>query len=179
MQAEWPLLPEFDLLRHNTEARPIRRSRHRADGELRGVERDCLLEGESAFERRGLLAGPGADLRHARARGVIGIGLRIRDVLDDAAQPDLALQQFPVEGQRRLRGCCKLETLDAVAVGVEHEAALVETLQQHHPRIGHAIGIDGGERHGFGIDRLGALGLRKPGGKQTQGLGGIGKVTAR
>ncbi len=69
--------------------------------------------------------------------------------------------------------------LDAVGIGVEHEAALIEALQQHHPRIGQPVGIDGGKRHGVRIDRLGAPGFREPGGKQAQWLVGFGEVTAR
>ena len=68
---------------------------------------------------------------------------------------------------------------DAAEVGVEHEAALIEALQQHHPHIGQAVGIDGRERHGVGVDRFGALGLGKPSRKQPQRLVGLGKVTAR
>ena len=70
-------------------------------------------------------------------------------------------------------------TLHAVEIGVEDEAALIETLQQHHPRIGQPVGIDGGERHGVRIDRLGALGLGKPRRKQPERLVGFGEVTAR
>src|SRR5581483_974659 len=63
VQAERPLLPEFHFLRHDAVARPMRRPRHLADGVFRRIDRDRLLEGEAAFQRRGLLARPGADLR--------------------------------------------------------------------------------------------------------------------
>ena len=39
-----------------------------------GVDGDRFLEGEAAFERRGLLARPGADLRLFGAGGEIGVG---------------------------------------------------------------------------------------------------------
>ena len=91
---------------------------------------------------------------------------------------DLALQRLPVKRQRRLGRGRQFVALHAVEVGVEHEAALVEALQQHHARIGQPVGIDGRERHGFGIDRLGALGLGEPGREQPQRLVGLGEVTA-
>jgi hypothetical protein len=69
--------------------------------------------------------------------------------------------------------------LDAVGVGVEHEAALIEAFQQNHASVRQAVGIDGRERHGVGIVRLGALGLGKPCRKQPPRLVGFGEVTAR
>src|SRR4029077_6427034 len=78
VQAERPLLPELDLGRHDAVARPEWRPRPRAAGELCGVERDCLLERQAAFQRGGLLRGPGADLRHARAGAKIGVGFLLR-----------------------------------------------------------------------------------------------------
>src|SRR4029079_12757063 len=67
VQPERPLLPELDLLRDDAEARPVRRPRHRGYAEFRRVEGHRLLERHTAFQRRRLLARPGADLRHARA----------------------------------------------------------------------------------------------------------------
>ncbi len=71
--------------------------------ELGGVERDRLLEGQPAFQRRRLLAGPGADLRQPRAGGVIGVGLGAETALDRAAQAHLPALRFPVKQQRGLR----------------------------------------------------------------------------
>ena len=67
--------------------------------------------------------------------------------------------------------------LHAAEVGVEDKAALIETLEQHHPHIGQAGRIDGGDRHGVGIDRLGLLGLGKPSREQAKRLVGLGEVT--
>ena len=36
----------------------------------------------------------------------------------------------------------------AVHVCVEHESALIDALQKHHPRVGEPVGINGGECHG-------------------------------
>src|SRR6188472_1226172 len=51
VEAEGPVVPEFDRDRHDPIPGPVRRTRHRAKGVLRGVDRDRLLEREAAFER--------------------------------------------------------------------------------------------------------------------------------
>src|SRR5260221_14241532 len=91
VQTKWAVLPELDADWNNSKAGPVRRSWHRADRELGGVERDCLLEGEPALQRRRLLAGPGADLRQPRPGGVVGVGLGFGNPLDRAAQTHLAV----------------------------------------------------------------------------------------
>ena len=78
VQPVGPILPEFHRQRQQTIARPVRRPWNRSNGEFRRRERDRLLEGEAAFERRRLLARPGADLRQARTGGEISISLGIR-----------------------------------------------------------------------------------------------------
>src|SRR6516162_3377237 len=98
MQSEWPLLPEFNLLGSDAIADPVRRPRHGTDGELRGEARNGFLERQPAFQRGGLFAGPGADLRHPRARGKVGVRLRWRDRFDLTAYAHLTLQRFPVKG---------------------------------------------------------------------------------
>src|SRR5215510_1088277 len=89
VQAERPVLPELDGQRLEAVAGPIWRPRNRSDRELGGIERDRLLEGVPALERRRLLAGPGADLGEARAGGEIGVGLGILYPLHRTAQPHL------------------------------------------------------------------------------------------
>src|ERR1700731_309724 len=100
MEPKRSLLPELDLLRRHAIARPMRRPRHRADGELSGVDRDRFLEGHAALERGRLFARPGADLRHARARSEISVGVCGRNRLDMAARAYLALQRLPIKCQR-------------------------------------------------------------------------------
>jgi hypothetical protein len=56
VQAKRPLVPELDLLRHHAIAGPMRRPRHGADAEFRGVNCHGLFECEPAFERGGLFA---------------------------------------------------------------------------------------------------------------------------
>src|SRR5260370_21868755 len=67
MQAERPVLPELHDQGLQAVAGPIRRSWDRSDRKFRRGQRDRLLEGVTAFERRRLLARPGADLGEARA----------------------------------------------------------------------------------------------------------------
>src|SRR5580704_6065513 len=102
VQAEWPLLPKLDLLRHDAIAGPKRRPRHGTDGKFRGAEGDILFKRQPALQRRGLFARPGADLCHARARCEIGVGLFLRHDFDSAAGAHLTPQRFPVKRQSRL-----------------------------------------------------------------------------
>ena len=177
MEPIGPVVPEFHHARDHAVADPERRPRHRAHGEFRAVKRDRLLEGEPALERPRLLAGPGADLGGARAAGEIGIGFRGADRLHRPAQPHLAPQRFPVERKARLGVVGEFAPLLAAVVAVEDEAALVEPLEQHHPDIGQPVGIDGRQRHRFGIGGLGLAGILEPGGEQPQRLLGFGEIT--
>src|SRR5262249_37965898 len=63
VEAEWPLLPELNGDRHNPVARPVWWPGNLADGVFRRINGNRLFEGESAFQRRRLLAGPGPNLR--------------------------------------------------------------------------------------------------------------------
>src|SRR4029077_7714864 len=59
MQPRQPAVPELDCERSNAKTRPVRRPRHLADMEARGLERDRLLQRKPAFERARLLRCPG------------------------------------------------------------------------------------------------------------------------
>ncbi len=157
----------------------MRRPRDGADREFGGVERDRLLQGMAALERRRLLAGPGPDLREAWAGRKIGIGLGITDPRHRAPQPDLPIGRFPMKQHGGFGAAVELAALLASDVGVEDKAALVEALHQHHANVRSAIGIDGGERHGGGVARLRAACLLEPGRKQPQRLVGLCEITGR
>ena len=151
MQTEWPFLPELDRERHDPVSGPIGRPRHIAERVFRGINRNGLLEGEATFERRRLLARPGADLGLLGARGKISIGLGIGDPFNLAAHPDLPVDRLPVEDQGRLLVPIQFPPLLAVYVRVEHETPLIDAFQQNHSGIRHAVGIDGGQGHGRGV----------------------------
>ena len=102
VQPKRPLLPELDLLRDDAVTRPVRRPRHRADRRISRYSAHRLLEREAAFERSRLVARPGADLRHARARREIASASSAATGSTSRAA-DLALQRLPIERQRRLR----------------------------------------------------------------------------
>src|SRR5262245_53369561 len=70
------ILPEFDDRRNEAITNPIGRTWNRSNRELRHRRRDRLLECHAAFERRRLLARPGADLREARPGREVGVGDR-------------------------------------------------------------------------------------------------------
>jgi hypothetical protein len=140
-------------------------SRDVADGVLRGIERDRLLEGEAAFQRCRLLARPGANLRLLGAGGEVGVGLSFGDTIDGTAHTHLPVHRLPVEHERGQRLRVQFLPFLAVHVGIEHETALIDPLQEHHARIWKAGGIDGGEGHGGRITWFGGRCLGQPGGK--------------
>src|SRR5690606_5883439 len=103
MQTERTVLPELDAVRHQQETRPVVRSRHGTDSELRGEFGDALLERETPFKLARLFRRPGADLARPVPGREIGIGRRRIDLLDDTFDTHLPLQRLPVEAEGRLR----------------------------------------------------------------------------
>lgn len=177
VQAKGPVLPELDRHRSDAEASPIGRARDLSDRVLGGVERDRLLERETALERARLLAGPSADPAVARAAGEVGVRLGVADPGHGAAHPHLPAQALPVHDHRRLGNRRKLPSLGRVHVGVEHEAVLVRALEEHHADVRKAFGIHGRERHRGRVVRLGGGRLLQPGGEQPEGLVRLGELT--
>jgi hypothetical protein len=70
-------------------------------------------------------------------------------------------QAAPQEQQRDLPVFVQFAALAAVQMGVEHETALIEGLEQHGACRWTAVDIGGGHRHRRGIDFLAGLGLRE------------------
>jgi hypothetical protein len=72
-----------------------------------------------------------------RPGGEIGVGLGGGHRLDPAAHPHLTAQRLPVEqqGGRRMRRPAPRPWRSPV--GIEGEAARIDVLQQHHPRVRH------------------------------------------
>src|SRR5260370_18419021 len=97
-----PGAPELDDQRHDAKARPVERAGNGADVELCRVERLRLFECVAALQRRGLLAGPGADLGQPRPGPEIRVGLRVPDFFVSPAQAHLAPEPLPRKNQRRL-----------------------------------------------------------------------------
>ena len=84
-----------------------------------------------------------------------------------------------MKDQRRLGVDVQFPSFLAVHVGVEHESALIDALQQHHAGIRQSVGVDSGQRHGGRIARLRGCRLAEPGGKQPQRLVRRGEITTR
>lgn len=155
------------------------RPRHCSNCVLRRVARYFLLKCQPAFQRSGLFARPGANLRHPRSGRKIGVSFSRRNRFDRSTYADLTLQRFPIECQRRSWCVGKLKPFDAANVRVKDEAAFVEAFEQNHPHVGRAAGIHGRERHRVGIDGFRAFGLREPGGEQPQRFVDVREVTGR
>ena len=133
-----------------------------ADAELGRVARHFLFQRKTAFQRAGLFRGPGPDPAAARAGLVILVRLFRADLRDQPAHPHLAAQRLPVEAHGGLAGRQKLAPLGAFQIRVEHEAALIEILQQHHAHIRQSTVIDRRDRYRVGVVDLFLRGVRKP-----------------
>ena len=96
---------------------------------LGGLEYHRLLERPSAFQRRGLTAGPSADLSEPGPGRKIGIGFRFVDPVDRSANANLSGQRFPVKHQGRFLIGLELLPFLAFKIRVKDEAALIESLQ--------------------------------------------------
>src|SRR6185437_7653521 len=135
MQAEGAVGPQFGFLRFEPEAAPIGRAGNLAGAEFFVIFGGQRLQRGARLQRPRLLARPGADLRQARAGVEIEIARRLVDAADGAAKPRLPAQRFPVEQRRRLRLRLDLAALGALGIGVEHQAAGLDALAQHHARV--------------------------------------------
>src|SRR6266542_6017780 len=127
------VLPELDGVGADPVAAPERGQRHVAVGVARREPLQPLLEHRSARDHLALRRGPGAQPAAERAGTEIRLGLLAADPLDAALDAHLALQGGPPEHQRRRGVRAELAGLAAPVIGVEHEAALVEALEQDHP----------------------------------------------
>ena len=136
VQAVTRAVPELDQFRHDPETGPVRRTRH-----LDALETGLHLGDPRARIPRATAASATA----ARPRRRSGWGAAAtrnrrrpprRHRLDRALDFHLhaVAHHLPVEQQRRLRIAGQLPALAAVEVGVEHEAARVEALEQHGAR---------------------------------------------
>ena len=116
--------------------------------------------GESGLQRRAprdrlaLRRRPRTELRRAGTPGEIGGRFRGFERRRDALDAHLPLEIGPEEEQRRVGFRRQLAALPAQVVREEHEAAVVEDLEQHDARGGPAVGIDRRERHRVGLDEL-------------------------
>src|SRR5213076_904850 len=111
VQPKRPFLPEFDDERQEAIAGPVWWPGYGADREFCSLQGHGPLESKAAFQRGGLLAGPGADLRQPRTRPKIAVRLGVADPLHCSAQAYLPVHRFPVKQQRRLFGSIQFLSL--------------------------------------------------------------------
>jgi hypothetical protein len=83
-----------------------------------------------------------------------------------------------VEAHCRLHRGQDLSAFDAFEIGVENKTLLVETLEQHHADVRHAVLVHGRQRDGAGVVRLAFHRIVEPFGKEPERLRSLGEVTA-
>src|SRR5260370_42440706 len=125
--------PKLDRVRTHPKPGPARRSRDFVALELPGGPRAPREKFRERAQPSTLMRRACSKLALARPGRPVGIGLRRRDFLDTSLDPDLPALRLPVECERRARIAVQLAPLAASGVGEEHEAALVESLQQNEP----------------------------------------------
>ena len=129
MEPKWTLTPELDDHGRDSQSGPEGGSGYRAEPVLGGLAYHRLLERPSALQRRGLPTGPRTDLSEPGPGGIVGIGFRVVDPVDGAANADLSGQRFPVKRQGRFLIGQKLLPFLAFKIRVKDEAALIESLE--------------------------------------------------
>ena len=123
-----------------------------------GVANRCSTAASRAPARRDRAARcdwsrrPRADPAAARTRVEVGRRLLAHHALHAPRHAHLPLELRPPEHERRARIGVQLAALAAAVVRVEHEAARVHALEQHHARVGCAVGVGGREHHRVGLD---------------------------
>ena len=129
------------------------------------------LEARATLDHAALRRDGRADLRAARARAEVRIGLGFRDALDRPFDAHLPPERVPVEEERRPRVRRELGALAALVAGEEDEASLVEALQQHHAHGRPSVARRGREGHRLGGAHSRRPGLLEPGGELAQRVG--------
>ena len=122
-----------------------------------------------------LRAGPGTDARVQRPAVKVGVAFFVRDFFDTALDAHHALEFDPVKLQCSMRVASKLPAFAAVVIGKPDDTALVQALDQHHPRGRPQVTAHGGQCHGIGLRKLGRNGFFKPLGELLPGrcAGGV------
>src|SRR6056297_3231427 len=149
VQARRPTLPELHFLGPYPVTAPERRHRHLAGREFPLQLVQLGLQQRARSDHRALLRDPGAQLTVARPAGEIAHHLGRADPLRAAADANLALQRLPEEqhGHGRILG--DLAGLATGGIGEEHEAIVVEILQQHG--AGARAAVHAGRRQRAGV----------------------------
>src|SRR5689334_8342344 len=147
-------LPELDTLGRDADTAPVRWTWNALRREARLGFREARLERSAVGDRCALRRRPGSELRRPRTLAEVVVGLLRADALGAPFDANLPLELRPEEDQRDARVRADVATLAAVVVRMEDEAPRVDGLQQHDPRSGLPVGIDGRERHRIGFRDL-------------------------
>ena len=139
-EAGRPAVPEFDPLRDDPEAAPMRGARDRAAGEPFFDRPGSLLQ---RVRRRHSRSGP-TPMRRSGCRADASRNTRPTPPADSCNRPfhtNLLLERRPMKAQRCARVLLQVGRFPAVVVRVEHEPAIVHVADQHYPDGGAAGGV--------------------------------------
>src|ERR1019366_7308531 len=149
VQAMCALRPELDRIRTHAKSSPGRRARDFAASELLGEPRAPRDKFRSRAKPSTLMRSTRSKLALPRPGWPVGVGLRRRDFRHASLDADLPALPLPVECERRERIATQLAPLAASGVGEEHEAALVDSLEQDEPHGCLSVALRRCKRHRF------------------------------
>src|SRR5262245_6266392 len=163
-----PALPELDYARVQHVTAPMSRARHFRIAKLlrRLIETPFKVV---ALDRLALRRDGGGDLAVPRPTREVGVRLRGREPRDLTPDANLPIELAPVDDQCSPSAGRQLLALGALVVAEEAEPVGPESLEQHHPAVGRAFGIDRREGHRLG-QRHNRQGLLEPLGELLQRL---------
>src|SRR6185312_10026960 len=161
MQSARPVAPELHSIRYDAKAGPVWRPRDARSFEARGDLRHPALQISRLRHRTTLIRGPRAELARTCARCEIRVSFSVARRFGATLDADLNLHRRPVEAQRAVRVGEQLAPLASFVVGVEDEAALVESLEEHDSVRWAAVCTDGCHRHGVRIGEAFTRKLRR------------------
>src|SRR5712671_5313605 len=141
--------PEFDRIGTRAKPGPERRARNFAVPKLPSEPRDPREKFRARAKSSALMRRARGKLALSRAGRPIRVGLRRRNFLYASFDADLLTPRLPIDCERAVRIAAQLTPLAASGVGEEHEAALVDSLEQDEPHGCPSVALRRCKRHRF------------------------------
>src|SRR5690606_15254769 len=145
-------LPELEYVRLHPATAPDTWQRTFDVAELIAHLRELRLQGLARIDPAALPRRPGRQLAVAGPADEIAEHVGRAEPPGYTADDDLAIHRIPGKMQADPGIGGNMPGLAAAQVGIEHQAALVDMLEQHQPLPGPAFAIHRGHTHGRGVD---------------------------
>lgn len=164
-------LPEFDFGRREAITAPGAWPFERLIARSSRDRGEFVLEDLSPWNDLTLVRHDGTELTASGSTLKVLIGFGIGGPFDPPLNPDLTFEYVPEKCKRRVRVSGELVALATRAVGVEHEAALIEPFEQDDATIGSTIDVHRAQRHRVGLQHPSCVCLSEPRAKLLERIG--------